>query len=30
MGRDLARNFGCARRIFEQADDVLGFSLSQL
>jgi [acyl-carrier-protein] S-malonyltransferase len=30
MGRELAHNFGCARRIFEQADDALGFSLSQL
>ncbi len=30
MGRDLAQQFPAARRIFEEADDVLGFSLSTL
>lgn len=30
MGRDLAQNFPVARRIFEEADDVLGFSISAL
>ncbi len=30
MGRDLARNFSSARRVFEQADDALGFAISQL
>lgn len=30
MGRDLADSFPSARRIFEQADEALGFSLSSL
>jgi [acyl-carrier-protein] S-malonyltransferase len=30
MGRDLAESFPAARRIFEQADEALGFSLSSL
>lgn len=30
MGRDLYDNFASARDVFEQADDVLGFSLSKL
>ena len=30
MGRDLAENFPAARRVFEEADDALGFSLSSL
>lgn len=30
MGRDLADRFPAARQIFEQADDILGFSLSDL
>jgi [acyl-carrier-protein] S-malonyltransferase len=30
MGRDLADSFPAARRIFEQADDALGFSISLL
>lgn len=30
MGRELAQSFPTARRIFEEADDVLGFSLSTL
>jgi [acyl-carrier-protein] S-malonyltransferase len=30
MGRELAENFPAARRIFEEADDVLGFALSRL
>lgn len=30
MGRDLARNFSSARRIFEEADDTLGFPISRL
>jgi [acyl-carrier-protein] S-malonyltransferase len=30
MGRDLYDNFATARAVFEEADDVLGFSLSQL
>jgi [acyl-carrier-protein] S-malonyltransferase len=30
MGKDLAQNFPIARQFFEEADDVLGFNLSQL
>ena len=30
MGNELARSFSCARRIFEQADVLLGFPLSRL
>lgn len=30
MGRSLAEAFPCARTVFEQADDALGFSLSSL
>lgn len=30
MGRDLAERFPVAREVFEEADDVLGFSLSKL
>ncbi len=30
MGRDLAENFEAARRVFEEADDALGFSISEL
>jgi [acyl-carrier-protein] S-malonyltransferase len=30
MGRDLAENFPAAREIFEEADDALGFALSEL
>jgi len=30
MGRALAENYGVARQLFEQADDILGFSLSTL
>jgi len=30
MGKDLADNFSAARRVFEEADDALGFSISGL
>lgn len=30
MGKSLADSYGCARRIFEQADEALGFSISTL
>jgi [acyl-carrier-protein] S-malonyltransferase len=30
MGKDLAANFGAAKKIFEEADDALGFALSEL
>ncbi|MGI8812334.1 MAG: ACP S-malonyltransferase [Pyrinomonadaceae bacterium] len=30
MGRDLFDNFAAAREVFEQADDALGFSLSEM
>lgn len=30
MGKDLADNFPAARQVFEEADDALGFSISQL
>ncbi|MBA3572184.1 MAG: ACP S-malonyltransferase [Pyrinomonadaceae bacterium] len=30
MGRELANNFFVARRVYEEADDALGFALSQL
>jgi [acyl-carrier-protein] S-malonyltransferase len=30
MGRDLAQNFPAARRLYEQADEILGMSLSRL
>lgn len=30
MGKDLAANFSTARKVFEAADEALGFSLSQL
>jgi [acyl-carrier-protein] S-malonyltransferase len=30
MGRDLAENFAAARAVFEEADEALGFSLSEL
>ena len=30
MGRDLYDNYGVARAVFEQADDALGFALSQV
>src|SRR5215813_14506737 len=30
MGRDLAHEFAVARQIYDEADDVLGFSLSKL
>jgi [acyl-carrier-protein] S-malonyltransferase len=30
MGKDLAENFQAARKIFEEADDALGFALSEL
>ncbi|MBC7912398.1 MAG: ACP S-malonyltransferase, partial [Pyrinomonadaceae bacterium] len=30
MGRDLADNFEAARRVFEEADDALGFSISEM
>ncbi len=30
MGKDLASNFPAARKVFEEADDALGFSLSQI
>jgi [acyl-carrier-protein] S-malonyltransferase len=30
MGKSLAENFACARRVFEEADDALGFKISQL
>ena len=30
MGRELAENFPAARRVFEEADDALGFAISRL
>jgi [acyl-carrier-protein] S-malonyltransferase len=30
MGRDLAEKFGVARRVFDEADDALGFSISKI
>ena len=30
MGKDLAENFPAARKVFEEVDDALGFSISQL
>lgn len=30
MGKDLAEKFGVARQVFEEADEALGFSLSEL
>ncbi len=30
LGKDLAENFSVARRVFEEADDALGFSISRL
>ncbi len=30
MGRDLAENFPAAKQVFEEADDALGFALSEL
>jgi len=30
MGKDLAANFGAAKKVFEEADDTLGFALSEL
>jgi [acyl-carrier-protein] S-malonyltransferase len=30
MGKDLAEKFGAARQVFEEADEALGFSLSEL
>jgi len=30
MGRELADNFSCARRVFDEADRALGFALSKL
>ena len=30
MGQELARNFPAARRVFDEADDVLGFPISRL
>ncbi len=30
MGQELAQNFPAARRVFDQADDALGFAISQL
>ena len=30
MGQELARSFPAARRVFDQADEVLGFAISQL
>ncbi|MFN2453816.1 MAG: ACP S-malonyltransferase [Pyrinomonadaceae bacterium] len=30
MGKDLAENFPAARKVFEEADDALGFRLSQI
>ncbi len=30
MGEELAQNFPAARRVFDQADDALGFAISQL
>ena len=30
MGRELARNFACARAVFAQADEALGFAISKL
>ena len=30
MGQELARNFPAARRVFDQADEVLGFAISQI
>lgn len=30
MGKDLADNFACAREVFQEADDALGFNLSRL
>lgn len=30
MGRDLAENFAAAKQVFEEADDALGFALSEL
>ena len=30
MGKDLAENFSVAREVFEEADDALGFAISQL
>ncbi len=30
MGKDLFDNFACAREVFEQADEALGFSLSEM
>ena len=30
MGKDLAENFSVARRVFEEADDALGFAISRL
>ena len=29
MGRDLAENFPESRAVFDEADDALGFSISQ-
>src|SRR4029078_7491687 len=30
MGKDLAEKFAVARRVFEEADDALGFAISRL
>ena len=30
MGRDLAESFACARAVFDEVDDRLGFGLSRL
>src|SRR3954471_11658900 len=30
MGRDLAENFPAARKVFEEADDALGFAISAI
>ena len=30
MGKFLADNFACARRVFEEADDALKFSISRI
>ena len=30
MGKDLADNFACAREVFQEADDAIGFNLSRL
>src|ERR1035441_4702702 len=30
MGRELAQNFSCARAVFDEADEALGFAISKI